>query len=123
MDDDSSCQAILQHGIQALCDAGQITEEEAAKTKAKDDNGILPLKQPPINFKGDKNHQIRNYSKKLFEWAWANNLDSKCQLGDAERLKRNFSYLLHQRGGKIRQSFWRYEHDIKASFQHHFNDH
>jgi hypothetical protein len=81
MDDDSSCQGILQQSVQALWDAGQITEEETAKTKAKDDNGILPLKHLPINFKGDKNPQIRNYAKKLFKWAWTNNLVSKCQPG------------------------------------------
>jgi hypothetical protein len=122
MDDDSSCRAILQHGIQALRDAGRITEEEAAKTVATDDKGILPLEHPPLNFKGDKNHRIRNYAKKLFDWARANNLVSKCQSGDAERLKRNFSYLLHQRS-KIKQSFCRFQRDAKACLQHHFNDH
>jgi hypothetical protein len=93
MDDDSSYRAILQHGIQALRDASRITEEEAAKTKAKDDNSILPLDHPPFNLKGDKNHRIRKCAKNLFDWAGANNLVSKCQVGNAERLKRNFFLL------------------------------
>jgi hypothetical protein len=103
MDDDSSCCAILQHGVEALHSARRISEEEAAKTKPTDNKGILPLEHPPINFKGNKNHWIRNYAKKLFSWAHANTSISKCQSGNAERLKRNFSYLLHQRGkiGKV----------------------
>jgi hypothetical protein len=122
MDDDSSCRAILRHGIQALFECGRISEEEAKRTKKENDKGILPLSHPPITVLADKNHRIRTYAKKFFELARLAMCKSRVTSGDAERLKRNFSYLCHKQTKK-RTSFRKFQRDAKAVFEHHFGDH
>ncbi len=70
-DDDSSCRMVMRHSFQELIDAGKMQLADwpryNGKSKGKKpDNGLLPVDHPPIVFRADKGHQVRNYVKFFF---------------------------------------------------------
>jgi hypothetical protein len=97
MDDDSSTENILKWNFVEAFEADMIPS--IPKTPAgnkKVDNGKLPLTHPPILRLADHNHRNRCMAGKFYNLARAAKKDSKCTTADAERLKRNMTYALHE---------------------------
>jgi hypothetical protein len=62
----------------------------------KVDNGGLPLSYPPIKRLADHNHRNQCMVGKIYKHARATKKVSLCTNADAERLKRNLTYALHE---------------------------
>jgi hypothetical protein len=70
-DDDLSCRMVMRHSFQELIDAGKMALAQwphyEGETKAKKpDDGLLLVNNPLTNFRANKGHQVRHYSKFFF---------------------------------------------------------
>jgi hypothetical protein len=75
----------------------------------------------PIDFKADKSHQVRNYTKFLFSLSLKTKKDKmRCASIDAERIKRCVSWTLclHSRG-----TFEEFQTAVPEVLGHQFNNH
>jgi hypothetical protein len=90
--------------------------KSGAKTK---DNGRLPILHPIIDFLADKNHRVCTYAKHFFLLARKKRAFTNCTSNNAERMKRDFAYMIHmyQHG-----SFAKFKVAAKAVLEHHFNN-
>jgi hypothetical protein len=67
-DNDSSCRMLMCHSFQDLIDEGKMESAAWSRYKGKGkikkpNDGLLPVLHPPIVFKGDKGHRVRNQKK------------------------------------------------------------
>ena len=121
MDDDSSTENILKWNFQAALDEGLITSIPlTAGGSKKVDNGQLPITHPVIKRLADHNHRNRCMAGKFYNLARAPKKTSKCTSADAERLKRNMNYALHEYKS---HDFETFKKMIWCVLEHHFNIH
>jgi hypothetical protein len=121
MDDDSSTQNLLRWNFAEAIDKQMMTEVPLTKGGNKrEDKGQLPLSHPEITRLADHNHRNRCMAGKCYNLAYAKKSKSKCTTTDAERLKRNMTYALHQYKSEDYDTF---KTMIWAVFFHHFNIH
>jgi hypothetical protein len=71
-----------------------------AKGYKKSDNGQLPLTHPAIKRLTNHNHRNRCMAAKFYLLARGPKYKSRLSLADAERLKQNLTYALHQYKGE-----------------------
>ena len=121
MDDDSLTENILKWNFVEAYDADLIPciPTTPAGNK-KVDNGKLPLTHPAILRLADHNHRNRCMAGKFYNLAKMGKKKSMCSTADAERLKRNMTYALHEYKshdfGTFKKMSW-------AVLYHHFNIH
>jgi hypothetical protein len=121
MDDDSSTENILTWNFEEAIKEGMMTKAPlTAKGNKKSDNGQLPTTHPKITRLADHNHRCRCWAGKCYNHAYAKGEKSECKAADAERLKRNLTYALHQYKG---EDFETFKQMIWAVLYHHFNVH
>jgi hypothetical protein len=121
MDDDSSTENILKWNYVDAFDAkliDMIPTTPAGNKKV--DNGKLPLTHPPILRLADHNHRNRCMAGKFYNLARAAKKVSKCSTADAEGLKRNMTYALHEYKS---HDFATFKKMSWAVLFHHFNVH
>jgi hypothetical protein len=121
MDDDSSTENILKWNFVDALEAKLIPSIPTTPAgNKKVDNGQLPLTHPPILRLADHNHRNRCMAGKFYNLARAAKKDSKCSTADAERLKRNMTYALHEYKS---HDFATFKKMSWAVLYHHFNVH
>jgi hypothetical protein len=97
MDDDSSTENILKWNFKEAFDKELIASIPKTPSGGKKvDNGKLPLTHPPITRLADHNHRNRCMAGKIYKLARGSKKKSLCSTADAERLKRNLTYALHE---------------------------
>jgi hypothetical protein len=121
MDDDSSSQNILQWEIKEalakkLYKKWPVTESGARKANT----GKLPLTHPPWTKLADHNHRMRCLAGKCYKLARAKLDVSRVALADAERLKRNVCFAVHQYKS---EDFATFKKSVWAVLHHHFGVH
>jgi hypothetical protein len=121
MDDDSSTQNLLTWNHEDAFAAKLISEIPLTNGgNKKSDKGKLPLRHPRITRVADHNHRNRVMSGKCFNYAYAAKKISEMTLADAERLKRNMTYAMHE---YKEYDFETFKKALWAVFYHHFNMH
>ena len=121
MDDNSSTENILKWNFAEALEARLIDAIPTTTCGGKKvDNGQLPLSHPPILHLTDHNHQNRCMAGKCYNLARLPKLKSMCTTADAERLKRNMTYALHQYKS---HDFEKFRTMIWAVLYHHFDIH
>jgi hypothetical protein len=104
MDGDSSTKNILSWNFQEAITEGLMTEApETVKGNKKADKGQLPTSHPKIKRLAGHNHCNRCWADKCCNHLYATKGKSECTMADAERLKHNLTYALHQYKGGILQ--------------------
>jgi hypothetical protein len=100
MDNDSSTENILKWNFVEVLANKMIDEiPKTDKRYKKVDNGQLPLTHPAILRLADHNHRNRCMAAKFYLLARGPQFKSMLSLADAETLKRNLTYALHQYKG------------------------
>jgi hypothetical protein len=121
MDDDSCTKSILSWNFQEAITEGLMTKApKTANGNKKADKGQLPTSHLKLKRLADHNHRNRCWAGKCYNYAYATKGKSECLTTDAERLKRNLTYTLHQYKG---EDFATFKRMIWAVFYHHFNVH
>jgi hypothetical protein len=121
MDDDSSSENILQWEIKAAMHEELLTTWPlTAAGKKRSNKGKLPLSHPPWTKLSDHNHRMRCLAGKCYKLAKAKIEVSKVTTADAERLKRNVCYAVHQYKS---EDFPTFKKSVWAVLHHHFGSH
>jgi hypothetical protein len=121
MDDDSSSENILQWDYVEAMKTGQLTSIPKTKSGAKKANtGQLPLTHPQWQKLADHNHRLRCLAGMLYKLAKASLDKSLVTNADAERLKRNSCYAVHEYKTYDFETFKRM---VWAVLYHHFGIH
>jgi hypothetical protein len=121
MDDDSSSANILQWDYEAAIKKGMLTKAPQTPAGRKKENvGRLPLEHPPWTHRADINHRLRCLIRKVYALAYMALGKSLVTPADAERLKRNVSYAVHEY--KLCE-FAVFKKAVWAVLYHHFGDH
>ncbi len=121
MDDDSTTENILKWNFQEAYEAGLIDNIPTTKSGGKKvDNGKLPLTHPAILRLADHNHRNRCMAGKIYNLARASKKVSNCTTADAERLKRNLTYALHEYKTHDFSTFKKMMWNV---LEHHFDVH
>jgi hypothetical protein len=121
MDDDSSSENILQWEIKSAMEKELLTTWPLTPSGARRSNkGKLPLSHPPWTKLADHNHRMRCLAGKCYKLARAKLEISKVTTADAERLKRNVCYAVHQYKS---EDFPTFKKSVWAVLHHHFGCH
>jgi hypothetical protein len=121
MDDDSSSENIMRWNSKAALDAGLITCLPTTPAgNEKKSTGQLPLTHPEWTKLADPNHRMRCQVGKIYNQAKAKKDVSLCTTADAERLKRNLSYAVHEY--KL-VKFPTFKKMVWSVLYHHFGKH
>jgi hypothetical protein len=130
--EDSSTRLKLSHLMADLVAAGKMAEANRRykpKVKGrlgskKDNNGMMPLEHPEPDKLSDPGYFVKKYNGELYVWVGAAKAKSQTCKADAMRLSPNLSFMLEQyKCGTANCTFEKFERAVKASFQHHWNEH
>jgi hypothetical protein len=123
-DYNSSCRMVMRHSFQDLINTGKMRSDEwpqFKRKKKKPNNGLLPALHPPIVFRADKGHRVRNYAKFFFCLAGKVKAEKfGCTGIYAERMKQQMSWTLRLYASG---SFEDFQTAVTAVLEHHFNNH
>jgi hypothetical protein len=86
----------------------------------KKDNRLLHILHKRIEFLADANHRVKTYAGPLFALGRLPEGVSEATSTDAERMKRNMGYAIHQNKKKDLDGMRK---AMTAILEHHFNDH
>jgi hypothetical protein len=121
MDDDSSSANILQWDYEEAIKEGQLlTAPRTASGRKKESKGKLPLSHPEWTHLADHNHHLCCLASKVYNYARMPMGKSLCTTADAERLKRNACYAVHE---YKMYDFETFKRMVWAVFYHRFSCH
>jgi hypothetical protein len=126
-DDDSSCHLVVRHSFIELIGKEKMQSADwpryNGESKANPpDNGLLPVGHPPIIFRADKGHRVRNYAKSFFALSLKPKKEKKgFPSVDAEQeMKGRMSWTLCLHAG---DTFEEFQKAVLAVLEQHFGNH
>jgi hypothetical protein len=121
MDDNSSLMNILQWYYEAAIAEGILTHAPTTPGGNKKANkGQLPLTHPLWKKLADQNHRLQCLAGKIYNFARKPMGESLCTRAEADRLKHNICYAVHEY--KI-YDFSTFKRMVWAVLHHHFGCH